>query len=209
MTHHLFVTQGNSDIPRWREAFPLARDCRPAMARAQAGKDDHVWVMSNVDDWGVLVNNLSRRGAIVAVLSYTPDSEEALQALACGARGYAHALSSPESLRQIQLVISNQGIWVLPELMAKVVGSTFRALGGESRVHEDTLAALTARERAVALSVAAGNSNKRVARELDITERTVKAHLGAVFRKLQVRDRMQLILMLSRQPVTEDLERDD
>lgn len=202
MIQHLFVTQGNDDIPRWREAFPQARVCRPAQARAQTGHGDHVWVMSNVDDWGVLAANLSRRNAIVAVLSYTPDSEEALQALACGARGYAHALASPEMLRQVQLVIANQGIWVLPELMAKVVGSTFRALGGESRVQEETLSALTQRERAVALSVAAGNSNKVVARELDITERTVKAHLGAVFRKLQVRDRMQLILMLSKQPIT-------
>ncbi|MGM2628818.1 response regulator transcription factor [Bacillus cereus group sp. Bce038] len=45
--------------------------------------------------------------------------------------------------------------------------------------------------------MAAGHTNKEVARGLEITERTVKAHLGAAFRKLGVRDRMQLILKLS------------
>ncbi len=51
----------------------------------------------------------------------------------------------------------------------------------------------------MALAVAEGRSNKEVARQLDITERTVKAHLGAVFRKLGVRDRMQLVLWLAKQ----------
>ncbi|UUA74872.1 helix-turn-helix transcriptional regulator [Cellvibrio sp. QJXJ] len=56
---------------------------------------------------------------------------------------------------------------------------------------------LTGRERAVAELVAAGKTNKEVARELDITERTVKAHLGASFEKLGVRDRLQLALAFS------------
>ena len=56
---------------------------------------------------------------------------------------------------------------------------------------------LTTRERLVAEAIAAGKTNKEAARELDITERTVKAHLGAVFDKLGVRDRLQLVLLLS------------
>ena len=44
-----------------------------------------------------------------------------------------------------------------------------------------------------------GCSNKEVARQLDITERTVKAHLGAIYRKLGVRDRMQLVLKMAKQ----------
>jgi DNA-binding NarL/FixJ family response regulator len=59
------------------------------------------------------------------------------------------------------------------------------------------LSLLTSREKAVAELVAAGKSNKEVARDLDITERTVKAHLSAAFEKLQVRDRLQLVLLFS------------
>lgn len=63
--------------------------------------------------------------------------------------------------------------------------------------HQNPLAELTPRENAVAKAVAAGQSNKEVARQLDITERTVKAHLSAVFTKLGVRDRLHLVLAIS------------
>lgn len=194
-----FVCQGGDDHPRWRGAFPQASRVDPGQARAQVAAGDIAWVMSNLEDWSSLVTTLSQRGAILSVLSYAPNSVEAFQALNAGARGYAHALSPPELLRQAELVTSNQGIWVPAELMAQVVGGTFKALGGESRLQEDVLAVLTLRERAVALAVAQGQTNKEVARHLDITERTVKAHLGAIFRKLGVRDRLQLILRISRQ----------
>ncbi|MFY0990710.1 LuxR C-terminal-related transcriptional regulator [Halomonas sp. C05BenzN] len=199
MMTQLFVCQGRDEIPRWRTAFSDARLVSPQQARAWAASGDRVWVMSNLENWPALVSQLSGRGATLTVLSYAPSSLEAFQALNAGARGYAHALSPPELLRQVEVVTTHQGIWVWPELLAQVVGGTFKALGGESRLQEETLAKLTARERAVALAVAAGHSNKEVARRLDITERTVKAHLGAVFRKLGVRDRMQLILRLSHQ----------
>lgn len=200
----LFVYRGRDDIPRWREAFPEARVVSPEQARGQATAGDRVWVMDQVPDWQRLVSLLARRGATLSVLSYSPDSRKAFQALEAGARGYAHALSPPELLRQMEVVTHHQGIWVPPELLAQVVGGAFRALGGQASLHEDTLAPLTERERTVALAVADGQTNKEVARRLDITERTVKAHLGAVFRKLGVRDRLQLILWLSHQEASVD-----
>lgn len=198
---HFFVCHGRDEIPRWRMAFPESRWVGPTQALEQVGRGDLAWVMSNLDGWETLARDLVNRGAVLVVLSYTPDPAEASLALNAGARGYAHALSPAVLLRQVALVTSNQGIWVLPELLASVVGGTFKALGGRSRMHGDTLAALTERERTVALAVAEGKSNKVVARELDITERTVKAHLGAIFRKLGIRDRMQLVLRLSQQVV--------
>ncbi|UYG09337.1 response regulator transcription factor [Halomonas sp. M4R1S46] len=195
----LFVCRGHDEVPRWREAFAEARLVGPEQARAQAVAGDRVWVTSDLDQWSGLVTTLSQRGAILSVLSYAPNSLEAFQALGAGARGYAHALSPPELLRQVETVVTHQGIWVWPELLARLVGGAFRSLGGEAMLQEETLACLTERERAVALAVAEGLSNKAVARRLAITERTVKAHLGAVFRKLGVRDRIQLVLKLSRQ----------
>ncbi|MBV5337679.1 MAG: response regulator transcription factor [Deltaproteobacteria bacterium] len=58
------------------------------------------------------------------------------------------------------------------------------------------LAKLTEREREVAVLVAHGECNKEIARELNIAERTVKAHLSTVFEKLDVRDRLQLAIHL-------------
>jgi DNA-binding NarL/FixJ family response regulator len=58
------------------------------------------------------------------------------------------------------------------------------------------LAVLTQRELEVARKIADGASNKEVARDLDITERTVKAHAGAIFEKLGARDRLHLSLIV-------------
>jgi len=52
----------------------------------------------------------------------------------------------------------------------------------------------------VARAVSAGRSNKEVADKMFISERTVKAHLGAIFEKLGVRDRLQLVLRLAASP---------
>ncbi len=105
------------------------------------------------------------------------------------------------------LVVTNQGIWVGQELLAKVLGGSFKTLQqrhqGASFQYSEYLELLTERERGVALAVARGATNKEVARQLDITERTVKAHLSAIFKKLAVRDRLQLILKLA--PIAEQL----
>jgi two-component system NarL family response regulator len=60
----------------------------------------------------------------------------------------------------------------------------------------ELLANLTRREYEIATLVGNGESNKQIARRLDITERTVKAHLTEVFRKLDVGDRLKLALIV-------------
>jgi two-component system, NarL family, nitrate/nitrite response regulator NarL len=60
------------------------------------------------------------------------------------------------------------------------------------------LSQLTQREREVAVEAAKGLSNKEIARILDITDRTVKAHLASIFERLKVKDRLHLALILNR-----------
>lgn len=193
-----FISQGQDEISRWQEAFPDARRIGPEEASACVAQGDFAWVMCPQTGWQATVTDLAKGGALVAVLSYRPEAREAMAALEAGARGYAHALSPPALLHQLEVVVANQGIWVPPELMARVVGGAFQALGGRRQNELEALEVLTERERAVTLAVLEGQSNKEVARRLGITERTVKAHLGAVFAKLGVRDRMQLLRRLSR-----------
>ena len=56
---------------------------------------------------------------------------------------------------------------------------------------------LTPRELQVARMVHLGGNNKTIARELSISERTVKAHLSAIFRKLNIQNRLHLALFLN------------
>ncbi|MBF8221255.1 response regulator transcription factor [Halomonas sp. 328] len=194
---HVLVVSGRSPLPRWQHAFPDGWTLTAEEAVSRLGQGDHAWVLGDNDGWLPVVETLAKQGVICVVLSWLPCKEEAFQALGAGARGYAHALGSVELLHEVALVTMHHGLWVGPELLSEVVGATFRALGGGLADQASVLAELTSRERDVVLAVAAGHTNKEVARGLEITERTVKAHLGAAFRKLGVRDRMQLILKLS------------
>jgi DNA-binding NarL/FixJ family response regulator len=59
------------------------------------------------------------------------------------------------------------------------------------------LANLTEREQEISVLIGSGESNKQIARRLDITERTVKAHLTEIFRKLGITDRLRLALLVT------------
>lgn len=200
MKHHFITTDGSMKA-RWLEAFPEASSTSAEQGSGTIGPGDVAWLVTTIDDWPLRVGELARRGAAVVVLSYSADDQEALLAFEQGARGYAHTLAAPEVLEQVALVVTNQGIWAGQALLSKVLGGSFQALqqrrAGEPTLSAPLLAQLTERERAVALAVARGASNKEIARQLDIGERTVKAHLSAIFKKLAVRDRLQLILKLS------------
>ena len=56
---------------------------------------------------------------------------------------------------------------------------------------------MTGRETEVILALKQGRSNKEIARELAISERTVKAHLSNLFQKFGVEDRLQLLIKLA------------
>ena len=198
---HWFITTDGSLKARWKGAFESAESLAPEAALKAVQPNDLVWLSTTVENWQQLVPLIVAEGAVAVVLSYAPDDREALKALDLGARGYVHTLAAAEVLKQVALVVSNQGVWVGQELLAKVLGGSFKALQqrhqGSEFQHREYLGLLTERERGVALAVVRGATNKEVARQLDITERTVKAHLSAIFKKLTVRDRLQLVLKLA------------
>ncbi|MDP3534495.1 MAG: response regulator transcription factor [Halomonas sp.] len=202
---HWFITTDGSLKARWKKAFPEATASTPNTLSDQLKPNDVVWLLTTLEDWNALTTTVTAKGAVAVVMSYAPDDREALKALDLGARGYVHTLAASDVLRQVALVVSNQGVWVGQALLAKVLGGSFKALQqqgeGNAFQYSECLEQLTERERGVALAVAKGATNKEVARQLDITERTVKAHLSAIFKKLTVRDRLQLILKLT--PVSE------
>ena len=87
----------------------------------------------------------------------------------------------------VPVVLSAAGLWTVTRLIrtgAHAHEGVAPSIGGTALA-------------ASALIVAGGASNKEAARHLGITERTVKAHVGAVFEKLQARDRLDLVLIVN------------
>lgn len=196
MKRHLFVTSRPQPIPRWLQAFPDARVLREAEsdALAEAGV---IWLHAAHENDNVASTVRSLRAAApqapVVVLSNMPEDEQGLAALAAGAAGYCSALTLPTVLRQVAGVVEHGGLWVGPTLMRRLM----QGLATTEAANEPTLDSLSQRERQVAEAVSRGATNKEIARVMGVTERTIKAHLSAIFEKLGVRDRMQLALVVN------------
>lgn len=134
----------------------------------------------------------------IIALSHQPNDDEGIAALRAGARGYCNAYIDPRLLAKAVSTVQNGEAWVGRRLTDRLVA----LVGQPTPAQVDTdygidLDMLTAREREIALQIGGGSSNKTIAQRLGITERTVKAHLGSVFAKLGVHDRLQLALLVT------------
>lgn len=129
-------------------------------------------------------------------LSAVPDPYEGLTLLKSGAKGYCNRQISPGALAAVVGVVQDGGIWAGQQVTQHLLAQTISVADPLSQPLP-SFELLTERERQVSESVAAGLSNKAIAANAGITERTVKAHLNAVFRKTGIRNRVQLALAVS------------
>ena len=124
--------------------------------------------------------------AAIVVLSASEDPADVARALACGARGYVLKSSRAEILQHVLSLVLAGEIYVPPMVMARGA-----AAAGPNGDGNGLLDKLTPREREVLGWLVGGLSNKAIAQELAIGEGTVKVHLKAVLRKLDVANRTQ------------------
>lgn len=134
----------------------------------------------------------------IIVCSNLPYEDEGLKVIQAGARGYCNSLTSPMLLAKAIDVVRAGEVWVGRKLILRLIemfsSQTRAQVNGADRIN---FSELTDRERQIATLVSEGDSNKRIALKLDITERTVKAHLTTVFQKLKVKDRLQLAIRVN------------
>lgn len=198
---HCFVDPGAQPVPSWLEAFPQAAVIgRSAEQLPDAAGRGVLWCRCRPqENLAAIVGALRLPPAqIFVVLADEPGDAIIAEACALGASGCCNTYAAPEVLRQVALVVQNGGLWIGQSLLQRLVGSTSRALTARLEAPVDSWSAqLSERESQVAKLVAGGASNKEIADRLAITERTVKAHLSAIFEKLGVRDRLQLSLRIN------------
>ena len=196
----VFFTQSVYPPECWNEAFPAAQIVRGQPAKTVSADLllIHLPANAKVD---VYLRDVMQHFSChrYIALSNEPNDDEGVAAFSAGAAGYCNAHAAPEVLHQVAHVVSNGGLWLGRSLLDRFVFAVSKhqqSPGTVALVLEQ--ANLTEREREVTLRVANGVANKEVAFALNISERTVKAHLTSAFKKLGVRDRLQLALLLNR-----------
>jgi len=131
----------------------------------------------------------------VIMISTYENAPYVKRALADGAAGYLLKDATPEDLAQaINVAMSGSGNVLSPRVIQNLFDDQESATGGggTSRRNEYSL---TQREHDILALLAEGRSNREIAQHLYLSEKTVKAHLAAIFRKLGVTNRTQAAMM--------------
>lgn len=136
----------------------------------------------------------------VIILSSGLSVEMEIALFIAGARGFCSTKSSALEIKNVFTAVTNGQLWMrrsnVAQLLEALRTRSHPAL--EPKLHLlSPLTGLTPREQEIAVLVGTGNTNKQIARHLAISERTVKAHLSEIFRKLSVTDRLTLGLRVT------------
>jgi len=193
---HAVVRQGLRTFLELQEDIEVvadAADGRAALAAVSQYDPDVVLmdlVLPEVD--GVeAIRRIARerpRTRVIALTSFL-DDDKVFPAVRAGAAGYLlKDVEPPELVRAIRTVHRGEAL-LHPAVAARLMGEYASGGGGRER-----LDSLTPREREVVGLIARGLSNKRIALELGISEKTVKTHVSSILAKLGLTDRTQVAL---------------
>jgi DNA-binding NarL/FixJ family response regulator len=209
----LIASSDTTRVTRWRRALPREADvivCPSyVLAEEAIARDlpDFVlldWTLPVVSEPGAVRTLRDRSpGSQMIVMSDVPDDDVEIELFAAGVRGCCAALDDVNILRRAIHSVSCGELWIRRVLIAQLVDrltrrdlTTVRSSRLSNPAATVLLRELTPREHEVAELVSHGGTNKEIAHSLAITERTVKAHLTEIFRKLGIDDRVKLAVMM-------------
>ena len=150
----------------------------------------------------------------IVVFVKEPDQPEAAVFAKAGAKGYSRRNISGQLLRKAAHLVAGGQAWFSRKTTAALIDELARSESisptspqfNQNAVNPTGLKSLSPREREIASLVGGGEHNKTISHQLQISEKTVKAHLTSIFRKLDVEGRTQLAL-LANQTLTSQAKR--
>ncbi len=117
------------------------------------------------------------------------DDETILKALAAGAKGYVDEAASPEEFIMAIRIVNQGSVWAPRRVLSIFIE---RVTSSPGRIFPAGRVTFTDREKEVLGMLVAGRSNKEIGSALGIEERTVKAHVAKLMRKVGVQNRIAL-----------------
>ena len=160
----------------------LVEQCRPDVVLL----DLDMPVMNGRDALAQILS--SRPEQVVVMLTVSEDSDDLTECMRLGARGFLLKNIHAEFLVDaIKKAATGDNVFS-PEMTARLVQSLIRPHNPQPTSALDTL---TPREMEILGHLAAGHSNKIIARKLDLVESTIKVHVQSILRKLELSSRVQ------------------
>lgn len=199
----VLFSQNDALVKRWSSALEdesicIAKDLAELNALLEPGVIQVI--LYDVDSLNFQIKSImdvlvSFEQTYLFVLSGAPDFQKGVEYLQEHIAGYGNSYMVAENLKMALDVIASGSVWLYPEFIQRLISGATKEDVPE-KVTDIRLELLTDKEKEVASLVAEGLSNKEIAKHLDITERTVKAHLTHIFEKLEISDRLTLALMI-------------
>lgn len=135
----------------------------------------------------------------VVVLSGDESPETVLAAIDRGAAGFVPKTARAGVMQAALRVVLAGGVYLPPEVLGHARAASHESVAAPvASLRDNALAGLSPRQVEVLEMLAAGKPNKVICRELALSESTVKTHLAAIFRKLEVTSRTQAVLAAAR-----------
>ncbi|HEV8523266.1 MAG TPA: response regulator transcription factor [Terriglobales bacterium] len=131
----------------------------------------------------------SRPDLKIIVTGSGADDETILKALAAGAKGYVDEAAAPAEFVQAIRMVHQGSVWAPRRVLSIFIE---RVTSSPGRIFPAGRLTFTDREKEVLELLVAGRSNKEIGGELGIEERTVKAHVAKLMRKVGVQNRIAL-----------------
>lgn len=137
----------------------------------------------------------------IIIMTKTVDQREEISAILFGAKAYCKADIDLSLLPKVVNTVLSDELWVDRKFVSRLLAEIEDI--AQSKHHEAQhldkgIALMTPREKEIAVLIATGASNRKIAERLSISERTVKAHLGVIFKKIGIHDRLQLALYMNK-----------
>lgn len=131
----------------------------------------------------------------IIVLTTFNDDEYIYDALKYGASGYLLKDASPAKIAEAIRTVNDGGALIQPDVASRVIDKFAQMVNGNRKTTIDKrIEILTSREKDICRLLGEGKNNKEIAKELYLSEGTVKNHVTSILNKLELRDRTQLAI---------------
>ncbi|MEA3384549.1 MAG: response regulator transcription factor [Campylobacterota bacterium] len=149
----------------------------------------------SLDDIFNYFNQISKTLKIIAIID-EPKLAHGAYMIKKGFKSYLGKKTNSIIIEQAITTVLKNNVWIYPELMTYIIKHI--SLNMEQTNTQSVLSKLTTKEQEVANLVADGLSNKDISLKLDVQIVTIKKHIGSIFSKLNIKDRVSLAILINK-----------